>query len=400
MEKGINISRFKIYISKLFKKLDFKTNFEDEFIHMKKARKNIGSIITTNYDKLVENLFEFNSLIGNQILLSNPYGSVYKIHGCISQPEKIVLTSEDYNKFNTSYELIRAQLLSLFIHNPIIFLGYSMNDENIRDILETIYKYVDVNSDLSERIRRNFLLVEFDEGSKNKEVVEHDIQLENNKVIRINKIKTEDYISIYKSLGNIELSVSAMDIRKVQNVVKDIYIGGKTRVEITEDIDDLNNSEKILAIGTSKTIKYEFHTVPELMQKYFQIEEEENKQILDIINKQIIQKNQFSPIYCFSKINSDINNIEKFKKQQSEKIEHILEGLEDRLKLECFTIEQISNNVYIAPSKEENVLVYNVIEGNINLEDLKKYLLEFENKNNTSYKKLLCAYDLKKYGSN
>ena len=344
MEKGINISRFKIYISKLFKKLDFKTNFEDEFIHMKKARKNIGSIITTNYDKLVENLFEFNPLIGNQILLSNPYGSVYKIHGCISQPEKIVLTSEDYNKFNTSYELIRAQLLSLFIHNPIIFLGYSMNDENIRDILETIYKYVDVNSDLSERIRRNFLLVEFDEGSKNKEVVEHDIQLENNKVIRINKIKTEDYISIYKSLGNIELSVSAMDIRKVQNVVKDIYIGGKTRVEITEDIDDLNNSEKILAIGTSKTIKYEFHTVPELMQKYFQIEEEENKQILDIINKQIIQKNQFFPIYCFSKINSDINNIEKFKKQQSEKIEHILEGLEDRLKLECFTIEQISNN--------------------------------------------------------
>ncbi|MDW4342585.1 SIR2 family protein [Staphylococcus saprophyticus] len=134
MEKGINISRFKIYISKLFKKLDFKINFEDEFIHMKKARKNIGLIVTTNYDKLIENLFEFNPLIGNQILLSNPYGSVYKIHGCISQPDKIVLTSEDYNKFNTSYELIRAQLLSLFIHNPIIFLGYSINDENIRDI--------------------------------------------------------------------------------------------------------------------------------------------------------------------------------------------------------------------------------------------------------------------------
>ncbi|RTX68344.1 SIR2 family protein, partial [Staphylococcus gallinarum] len=308
MEKGINISRFKIYISKLFKKLNFKTEFEDEFIHMKKARKNIGSIVTTNYDKLVENLFEFNPLIGNQILLSNPYGSVYKIHGCVSQPDKIVLTSEDYNKFNTSYELIRAQLLSLFIHNPIIFLGYSINDENIRDILETIYKYVDVNSDLSERIRRNFLLVEFDEGSKNKEVVEHDIQLENNKVIRINKIKTEDYISIYKALGNLELSVSAMDIRKVQNVVKDIYKGGKTKVEITEDIDDLNNSEKILAIGSTKTIKYEFQTVPELMQKYFQIEEEENKQILDVINKQIIQKNQFFPIYCFSNINSNINN--------------------------------------------------------------------------------------------
>lgn len=155
---------------------------------------------------------------------------------------------------------------------------------------------------MSERIRRNFLLVEFDEGSKNKEVVEHDIQLENNKVIRINKIKTEDYSSIYKPLGNLELSVSALDIRKVQNVVKDIYKGGKTRVEITEDIDDLNNSEKILAIGTSKTIKYEFQTVPELMQKYFQIEEEENKQILDVINKQIIQKINFSQFIVLEKL--------------------------------------------------------------------------------------------------
>lgn len=222
---------------------------------------------------------------------------------------------------------------------------------------------------MSEIIRRNFLLVEFDEGSKNKEVVEHDIQLENNKVIRINKIKTEDYSSIYKPLGNLELSVSALDIRKVQNVVKDIYKGGKTRVEITEDIDDLNNSEKILAIGTSKTIKYEFQTVPELMKKYFQIEEEENKQILDVINKQIIQKNQFFPIYCFSKINHEINNIEKFKKQQNEKIKNILENLEDCFKIACFTIEEISDSEYITPSKEENVLVYNVIKGNIVLED-------------------------------
>ncbi|SUM30937.1 Uncharacterised protein [Staphylococcus gallinarum] len=228
-----------------------------------------------------------------------------------------------------------------------------------------------------KELGETFLLVEFDEGSKNKEVVEHDIQLENNKVIRINKIKTEDYISIYKALGNLELSVSAMDIRKVQNVVKDIYKGGKTKVEITEDIDDLNNSEKILAIGSTKTIKYEFQTVPELMQKYFQIEEEENKQILDVINKQIIQKNQFFPIYCFSNINSNINNIEKFKKQQIEKIKNILKSLEDRFKIECFTIEEISNNSYITPSREENVLVYNVIKGNIALEDLKKHLLEF-----------------------
>ena len=104
----------------------------DELTELKKIRKNIGSIITTNYDRFIETTFDFNPLMGNDILLSNPYGSVYKIHGCVSDAAKIIITVDDYGKFNDRYELIRAQLLSLFIHNPIIFLGYNIGDENIK----------------------------------------------------------------------------------------------------------------------------------------------------------------------------------------------------------------------------------------------------------------------------
>ena len=93
-------------------------------------------------------------------MLSNPYGSIYKIHGCITRPDKIIITEEDYQEFEIRYELIRAQLLSFFIHNPIIFIGYSITDKNIKDILKTIFSYVDFNSELAERIRANFLLVE------------------------------------------------------------------------------------------------------------------------------------------------------------------------------------------------------------------------------------------------
>lgn len=71
----------------------------EEINSLIKTRKNIGSIITTNYDQLVENIFEFNPLIGNNILLSNPYGSVYKIHGCVSDPNNIIITGEDYANF-------------------------------------------------------------------------------------------------------------------------------------------------------------------------------------------------------------------------------------------------------------------------------------------------------------
>ncbi|WP_218117905.1 SIR2 family protein [Staphylococcus aureus] len=313
---NLNISRFKIYISHIFRNISIKEDVAEELAVLKKARKNIGSIITTNYDCFLEEIFEFNPLIGNDILLSNPYGSLYKIHGCITKPQKIIVTEEDYIKFNNKYELIRAQLLSLFIHNPIIFLGYSVSDENIKRILDTIFAYVEPNTAQAEKIRKNFLLVEYEEGSTNNEVVEHDISLQNNKLIRINKLKTDNYISIYKELSNLNLPVSAMDIRKVQNIVKDIYSGGEIKVAITEDIDTLQNYEKILAIGSRKTITYDYQTTPELMINYFKIIEEDNKELLSIIDKLKIQSQQYFPIFAFSKINNKIAHAEELKKQQ------------------------------------------------------------------------------------
>ena len=175
---------------------------------------------------LVEDIFMFTPLVGNNILLSNPYGSVYKIHGSVERPEEIVITESDYEKFEAKYELIKAQLLSLFIHNPIIFLGYSITDSNIRKLLETIYRYVDVNSSLSEKIRKNFLLVEYKAEESNVIIDKYDIDISGN-IIRINKVQTNNFIEIYKALGSIRLPISAMDIRKVQNIVADIYKGGR-----------------------------------------------------------------------------------------------------------------------------------------------------------------------------
>lgn len=237
MKLNLTLSRFKIYISQLLASTDTKESMAEEIIELKKVRKNISSIITTNYDKLIEEIFEFAPLIGNDILLSNPYGSAYKIHGCVSDPQKLIITAEDYTRFFESYELIRAQLLSIFIHNPIIFLGYNIGDENIKALLKTIFTYIEPNSPAAEKIRRNFLLVEYEAGSVSQETCEHDINFNGSSIIRINKIKTDDFSSIYRALANLVLPISAMDIRKVQNIVKEIYAGGNISVKITEDLD-------------------------------------------------------------------------------------------------------------------------------------------------------------------
>ena len=74
MKNGVSVSRLKIYISHLLGEVNIKEEYGYELAALKRASKNIGSIITTNYDRFLEQFFEFSPLIGNDILLSNPYG--------------------------------------------------------------------------------------------------------------------------------------------------------------------------------------------------------------------------------------------------------------------------------------------------------------------------------------
>lgn len=399
MEKGINLSRFKIYISKLLSTLEFKEEMKDEIAELKKIRKNVGSIITTNYDELIENIFEFNPLIGNNILLSNPYGSVYKIHGCVSAIDKIIITSEDYKNFKEKYELIRAQLLSLFIHNPIIFIGYNIGDENIKDILKTIFTYIEPNSEDAEKIKKNFLLVEYDSGSDCEDIAEHDIDMEGFSIIRINKLKTDNYKALYSSLSDLHLPVSAMDVRKVQDVFKEISSGGSIKVTITEDLESLKNGDKILVIGSLKTIQYQYHNSSEMVSNYFKIIDEENKQILMLINKYSISSNQYFPIFGFSIINDGIEKNSILKEQQIRKLNEAKSSIKEQAKNSYSNFESIQTDESISNSNKHSSILWSILEGNIALDYIEKYLRNYPNKEETNYRKLLCAYDFKKYGN-
>ena len=398
MENENNLSRFKIYISKLLSELDYRESMIDEIAELKKVRKNIGSVITTNYDRLVEDVFDFQPLVGNDILLSNPYGSVYKIHGCHTNPARVIITSDDYKKFNDKYELIRAQLLSIFIHNPIIFMGYGIGDENIKSLLKTIFTYVEPNSEDAERIRNNFLLVEYEENSLSHEICEHDIDLEGFSTIRINKVKTDDFVEIYKSLSDLNLPVSAMDIRKVQSIVKEIYSGGNIKVSVTEDLESLDNSDKIIAIGSSKSIKYTHQDTSSMMSNYFSIIDEANTQLLKLINKINIVCTQWFPIFGFHEVCTEIEKAETLKAQQLSKLETYLGTLNDNVKSSNTSVEDIENDENISSANKVNAVIWSVWNEKLELNDVENFLHRILDKRNTTYRRLLCAYDFKKYG--
>ncbi|ADI91784.1 SIR2 family protein [Acinetobacter oleivorans] len=398
-DEGITSDKFKIYISKLLNELNIKEEKREELEVFNLLSKNISSIITTNYDNLIEVVTEFDPLVGNNILLSNPYGSVYKIHGSVENPEELVFTSDDYSEFDQRYDLIRAQLISLFVHNPIVFIGYSVNDVNIKKILSTIYKYVQLNSTQAELIRNNFLLVEYQEGSDSLEILDHDIDVDGN-TLRINKLKTDNYIELYRALESLSLPVSTYEIRRVLDNVKDITSGGTIKVSIADDIDQLKNSERILAISpkSKPTIEYTYTDSSQLIIDYFEIIDNKSENLVKLIDEFPVSRTHWFPIFGFANIVPDLFKAETLKTQQRTKLANNFKTNMSRF--DSLGLKNI-NEVLIAENIPESYKIeyifYKIYNNSFDLDDLKEYLLKINGDLDSNYKKLLCLYDFKKY---
>lgn len=397
---GKTLSRFKIFVKNLLTQLSYKADKAEEIESFKKLSKNISSVVTTNYDRMIEDLIQFQPLIGNEILLSNPYGSIYKIHGCVNNPEKIILTTNDYNLFFKRYELIRAQLISLFVHNPIIFLGYGVGDTNIKEILSTIYKYVEINSPEAEKIRKNFLLVEYEAGSDSLDIQDHDILI-NGSMIRINKVKTDDYISVYKAIEDLSLPVSALEVRKVLDVVREIVAGGTIKVSVADDIETLKNSDKVLAIDSKENIKYlyKINNPAQLISEYFEILDSQNCDIVKLLDDMVVPSNQWFPAYGFSTICPELQSAEILRKSQSDKINtYNQNSRKDRFTTFSPTmIQSILDTDQIKKTYKLDAIFHFVLNGVIELENLKEHIESLEDDRNSEFRKLLCLYDFKKY---
>jgi len=111
-----------------------------------------GPIITSNYDKVIEAVHGFKIIVAlpDEIeKLEDANDEVkhllYKVHGCISQPEKIVFTGTSYQKYygtNSSHVKVLSKYFKRF---NLLFLGCSLNLVNKDKPIE-LWKTL-VNSD-------------------------------------------------------------------------------------------------------------------------------------------------------------------------------------------------------------------------------------------------------------
>ena len=181
--------------------LKFKQDFDDEIAALQRIRPH--SIITTNFDHMIEELFpEFEPVIGEQIFRSTnlSIAEIFKIHGCVTDPETIVLTQEDYEHFIQKKKYLSAKLLTFFSEHPVFFLGYSIQDPNIRAILS------DVDEILADRGGRisNVFLVEWtpDPANIDPDAREVLVAVGEDKSVRLNYIQANSFEWIFDAIGS------------------------------------------------------------------------------------------------------------------------------------------------------------------------------------------------------
>lgn len=96
-------------------------------------------VVTTNYDKLVEQIAgvaDCHSLTpGLPIPRSDARVKVFHVHGSVDSPENMVVTSDDYFRFINNESYFSRKLSTVLHENTVVILGYSLGDTNLKAII-------------------------------------------------------------------------------------------------------------------------------------------------------------------------------------------------------------------------------------------------------------------------
>lgn len=183
----------------------------------------IGGVITTNYDKLVDQIFpDFPAYVGQQqLLLSDAQfvAETYKIHGSVEDPSSLVLTKQDYDHFEKRDKYLAAKLLTIFAEHPVLFLGYSIEDENILRILENITCAVGADriSELGDRM----FYVEWDKSVDSPRIEPYLMKLEEG-ILPLRRIRINSFSPLFDALVRLEPPMPAQVVRMLTKHVYDI----------------------------------------------------------------------------------------------------------------------------------------------------------------------------------
>lgn len=182
-----------------------------------------AAIITTNYDEMLETIFgdEYTPHVGQTSLLTSVVdgvGDIYKIHGSVTDCNSIVITKNDYDRFFKKEIYLNSKILTLFLEYPIVFLGYSINDRNVKSILSTIFDTLSFKK-MEELKSRMWFVTRPRDGIDKQEIKR--INLNDGNYIDIKSFELNDFGDFYRAINDI--SIKRLPIRFLKYLKNNTY---------------------------------------------------------------------------------------------------------------------------------------------------------------------------------
>ena len=282
------------------------------------------TIVTTNFDNLIEQSFELNRTASLRIVHSQDFPlekagqtNIVKIHGDFSKPGSIIITEDDYRNIVKKSTLYKNHIPHLFIGNTLLFIGYSYRDPDLQKIIKainndleplTVSMYALLINEDEEKINifKNYKInpIVIDDGSKSKKTIL--VELFDALADHVeNEIRRQKFDNI-----DLELSKRIEDIRNIEKSISTEGFGFLRKLILKIILEVFSQSDSVIRIAFENR---------ELIQKasplnYISFEQE--IQLYDIIAYSLQnQKLKIESLSSYKKLQSKINKIHIIKNQ-------------------------------------------------------------------------------------
>jgi SIR2-like domain len=397
-------------------------NYPDELNLLKTL--NIDGIITTNWDLFLETIFpDYKVYVGQKELLfsnSQGIGEIYKIHGCSSQPNSLVLTDKDYKEFDDRNAYLAAKLITLFIEHPIVFIGYSMSDKNITGLLKAIS--LCIGKDKIDKLRKNLIFVERHQECEDQNIAETYHAIDGIQ-IPITLIKTNDFSSIYEAINETKRKIPARILRYCKEQMYELVQSNEPEKKLcVVDIDNINSKDGIeflVGVGvidkhqeSISSIGYSSITIKDLISDLLHDSSNYNaEKIINNVLPGLIKGTPNIPIFKYLN-KANINNEEQYNSRELGFDKTVKRSLEDFRSNGCpkniiadFKGKSIADVIIGCNEKQASLCIPWLDKSKIDLDILRNFLVKneekMEQKNykySSNFKKLAALYDKLKWG--
>lgn len=308
--------------------------------------------------------------------------------------------------------------MTLFMEHPVIFIGYSISDENIINILENISACL--SKENIEKLKNRLFFIEWNPKKNTPEISDSIITFNKNKQIVMTKIELNDFSIIYNAILKTHSKYSVSILRRLKESIYNLVLTSEpteTLKVVNWDLEDdtsIENLEFAIAIGPTTFSKFGYKglTAEDL---FFDIVFDNrgfdaNYVVSESLLPLFASNSNSLPFYKYiSKSNCEINpKIQKCIKNSWK--EFLTKSIiKDKIKFHDVVIGKSINDLINEFGLKKGLYMILLMDfDNIELDELHDFLVYFskENRNLFSYddtvlksnfRKLVMIYDWLKY---